>query len=163
MLSDSDAIDTGSTAGGNRQQHRVGERHEHEVRHEPAAVQAGQRRHPVHRHQRKRRAGPRHAAATGTAFSAVDLKGHDDAVTDANRRDIFADGDDLGDALVTDRVARRHRQNALGDTDIEIAAGHRQRTHDRLPAVGDIRLCGVPPLVSPDLGEHQLLHRRILL
>ena len=60
---------------------------------------------------------------------------------------------------MADGMSGRHRQNALGDADIQVTAGHHQRTHKRLPAVGNLRVSGFPPCVSPSLLEHQLLHR----
>ncbi len=48
---DADEVD----AMRDRHQHRVGIRHEHQVRHEPAAVDAGEWSHAVHGHERQRR------------------------------------------------------------------------------------------------------------
>jgi hypothetical protein len=84
-------------------------------------------------------------------------------VAHAHVADLVADGDDLSESLMADGVPGRHRQHPLGDSDVEVSARHHQRPNMRLPTVGDLRLGGIPPGVTPGLLECQLLHPAVLL
>ena len=75
---------------------------------------------------------------------------------------LIAYRDDLGQPLVTDRVARGHRQPAVADPDVEVTTGHRQRPDQSLSGRGDCRLGRLAPRVFPGLFEHQLPHLSIL-
>jgi hypothetical protein len=79
-----------------------------------------------------------------------------------NTAHIVANGDHLGQALVTDRVPGRHWQPALANTDVQVATGHHQRPNQRLLGRGDFRLGDLAPRVSASLFECQLPHLSIL-
>jgi len=70
MLSDSEATVTGRRRW-QRDQHRVGVGHRHQIGEEAAAVESGDGRHPVHRHQRSDAQEPSHHRRQAEQRSAV--------------------------------------------------------------------------------------------
>jgi hypothetical protein len=62
----------------------------------------------------------------------------------------------------TTRSPARQRRCAPRNSDVEVAAGHRQRPDQRLLRVGDLRVGDVAPSVSASLFERQLPHSSIL-
>jgi hypothetical protein len=70
--------------------------------------------------------------------------------------------DDLGQPLVTDRVAWGQRQPAVTDRDVQVTTGHHQRPNQSLSGRGHYRLGRFAPRVFPGLFEHQLPHLSIV-
>lgn len=91
-------------------------------------------------------------------LTAVDLKRHHDAVADPHGRDIVPDGHDLCETFVADSVSGRHGEKTSGHADVEVTAGHHQRSHQGLPSIGDQRVGDFATRVPPGILEHQLVH-----
>src|SRR6202041_119601 len=79
-----------------------------------------------------------------------------------NTAHTVANSDDLGQALVADRVSGRHWQPTLANADIQITTGHHQRPNQRLFGCGDLRVGYLVPGVSSSIFESQLPHLSIL-
>jgi hypothetical protein len=70
-----------------------------------------------------------------------------------------ADGEHLGDALVPHRDRHRQRRPAGRHRAVEVARRDRDRPHQRLPPVLEIRLRHVLPRQLAGSGQNQLAHR----
>jgi hypothetical protein len=124
-----------------------------------AAPVAAERAEPEHRRLGHRRAAPGQAAAAAVALAARDLERDDDEVARRDGLHVAADGEHLGDALVPHRDRHRQRRPAGRHRAVEVARRDRDRPHQRLPPVLEIRLRHVLPRQLAGSGQNQLAHR----
>jgi hypothetical protein len=149
-------------AVGDRYEHVVGVRHAHEVR-EEAAPLLDRGPEAVGGHERHLAAVPGPTAPARLALAAGDLEGNADELALTEGRHRVAGVDDLCDALVAEREGRRKGRVAADDQCVEVAGGHRERTHEGGPVRAELRLGCLAPLEVVGGGVGELLHGELLL
>ncbi len=94
--------------------------------------------------------------AAGCAGAAGHLEGNRDPLPGPDPGDPGADCDDFGGDLVADRIRTREDPEA-GHGDVEVTAGDRERSHDRVagPRFG---IRDLLPLHGAGFGENQVSH-----
>ena len=115
---------------GERHEHRVGVGHG-ELIGERAAPVAGEQAHAVHRDRRDALCSCRCARPAGRTDAAADLKRDDHAIARLDRGDPLADGENLGDAFVSEVQRQRELRRAERDRAVQVARGGGDRVHDR--------------------------------
>ena len=72
--------------------------------------------------------------------------------------DVIADGHDLDHCLVPEREAVGPRRPGEDEERVDLAASHRQRTHQRVSAVAKLGLGHVAPLDDAGRCTRELTH-----
>jgi hypothetical protein len=133
----------------------VGERHANEIGERAAIFDAAYRLQAVGGAERDGGARVGVPALASFAPAAADLERHDDEIAGCESPHGVTDlGNDAG-GLVPQRKGARQAGLAVDDREIEIAARHRERAHQRVAVVKQFWCGHVPPFdgVAADIGE----------
>jgi len=103
------------------------------------------------------RAASEASVSTGGARTTRHLEGHEDSITRPTLSNLLADGNNLGNGLVTE--GKRSGEEPDGSHGkVEIAPRHRERPHDGASRIGHDGVRLLSPLYTAGLDERQLAH-----
>ena len=103
------------------------------------------------------RATAKASVSTRGAGAARHLEGHQDSITRPTLSNVLADGNDLGNGLVTEGK-RSGKEPGGSHGEVEIAPRHRERPHNGASRIRHDGVWLLSPLYSARLDERQLAH-----